>query len=62
MAKDLKRALAIAAVVGTALSFIHGRSLFAGEEGVFRKWQRYASFVVPFLVSMVSSQLARRQD
>jgi hypothetical protein len=63
MGRDLRRALLIAAVVGTALCLVHSRALFgAAGTQFFRRWQLYANFAVPFLVSLISSRLARSEE
>jgi hypothetical protein len=55
----VRRALIMAAVVGTILIGInHGMCLYSGHFGVTCLWQSALTFLVPYLVSTVSSVLA----
>ena len=60
MKRTLMRALTVAAIVGTALSAIHCRQMFSAEGlRAFCHWQVFTSYLVPFVVSLVSAHLAR---
>lgn len=55
----VKRALIMAAVVGTILVGInHGMCFYSGKFGLTCMWQSALTFVVPYVVSTVSSVLA----
>ena len=58
----VKRALKIAAVVGTVLIAInHGHAILAGEVDTSRLWRMGLTVLVPYLVSTTSSVAALRQ-
>ena len=58
----VRRALIMAAIVGTVLVNInHGMCIYSGKFGITCAWQSALTYMVPYTVSTISSVLAMAQ-
>lgn len=60
MRRDTLRACLVSAVVGSVLTAIHCREMLLTHGAkAFCDWHVFSSYLVPFVVSLVSARLAR---